>query len=199
MVRSFIRSRVRRFFSEESGSSTIELVIVLPIMCWVYAAMLVYFDGFRYSSIAEKATYVVGDMISREQNYITPRYLSNMHQTYRFMAGSHEVPQIRVTVFYYDEANDRYRRVWSRNRGGAGNLNNNALNSEDVTEHIPLMYDGEILILTQTWTKWKPFLNFGFTEKTFEYNIVTRPRGTGNICWSTDSDNPDPTNSTCPI
>ena len=42
-----IRRRLARFSSDQTGSTTVEAVLILPLLLWAYVAMFVYFDAFK--------------------------------------------------------------------------------------------------------------------------------------------------------
>jgi len=72
--------KLRGFRSDERGYVTVEAMILLPVILWIFAACWVYFDAFRQQSVNQKASYTIGDMLSRETNYITPAYIDGTHE-----------------------------------------------------------------------------------------------------------------------
>ena len=74
-------TQLRRFRSETRGAAVLEAVIITPVLIWVYVGSFVFFDAFRTYSNSVRATYAVADVISREQNNLTPFDLDGVRQS----------------------------------------------------------------------------------------------------------------------
>ena len=108
--------RLKAFFRGTEGSVTIEFVLIMPILFWAFMATYVFFDGYRQSTVNLKATYAIGDLISRETEAINDNYIDSMHELLKLMVRSRSETGMRITVVRYDEADDRYYVDWSKER-----------------------------------------------------------------------------------
>lgn len=178
-------TRLRKFRRDDEGSVIAEAVIMFPSLFACVIAMFVFFDAFRNQSINLKAAYTISDALSRETEMITNTYLINTWRMHRFLTNSPTLTRLRVTVIQYEADDDSYSVVWSRNKGGAGNLNNSGLNQMVANGEIPVMPDGEVLILVQTWVDYAPNFSIGLESFVFENTIFTRPRfAPEQVCYS---------------
>ena len=186
----FIKTKFRRFRREEEGAMVVEAMIMFPTLFAAVIATFVFFDAFRNQSINLKAAYTISDALSREEEYITRIYLNNTWRVHRFLTNSDSLPMLRVSLIQYiddtddDVDNGDYFVVWSRGRGGAGALLNSGLTAMVNNDEVPVMPDGESLILVQTWVDYEPNFSIGLGGFTFENTIFTRPRFAPNgICY----------------
>lgn len=190
---------INKFRKDEEGSVVIEAVLMLPMLCWCWVAMFVYFDAFRASTIAEKAAYTLSDMLSREPN-VTMEYIDTLYKLHGFITLSDENTKVRISVITYDEDEDQLDVIWTKNRGYAsvgGNLTDGEANETSFSDRIPLMYDGEVLIVFESRIQHIPPLNVGLGEIEFHNFIVTRPRYTGQLCYDELGDGSDPNALVC--
>jgi Flp pilus assembly protein TadG len=180
-----IKSIVRRFRRKEEGTVVVETVIMFPTLFATVLATFVFFDAFRNQSINLKAAYTISDALSRETDPITNDFMINSWRMHRFLTNAEALTKLRVTLIQYDADEDDYSVVWSQNKGGAGNLNNSGLSAMVTNEEVPVMPDGETLILVQTWVNYEPNFSIGIGGFTFENTVFTRPRSAPNgICYS---------------
>ena len=191
-----IKSNLRRFRREEEGAMVVEAIIMFPTLFAAVIATFVFFDAFRNQSINLKAAYTISEAISRETENITNRYINNTWRLHRFLTNSAALTKLRITLIQYDLDNDEYRVVWSRQKGGVGTLNNSSLATMVSNDEVPVMPDGETLIVVQTWVDYEPNFSIGLDAFSFENTIFTRPRFAPNgICYSHNDDD----TRTCPV
>ncbi|SMX33233.1 TadE/TadG family type IV pilus assembly protein [Octadecabacter ascidiaceicola] len=186
----FFKSKLRQFRREDEGAMVVEAMIMFPTLFAAVIATFVFFDAFRNQSINLKAAYTISEAFSREELYITNRFINNTWRLHRFLTNSTDLTKMRVTLIQYiddtDDGTDNgdYFVVWSRQKGGAGTLNNNGLAQMDGRDEIPVMPHRETLILVQTWVDYEPNFSIGLGAFTFENAIFTRPRFAPNgICY----------------
>jgi hypothetical protein len=195
-VRTF--NKLRRFHSvlrKEDGSISVESMLMLPLLIWCFLGAYVFYDAYRAQFINAKASYTIGDILSRETNYITPEYMDSVFDLQQFLVARTTPVRLRISVITYDEANDQYSVVWSENRGGGGTIDDAALSS--MLSAIPEMPDQGRAIVVQTSMVYSPIYAAGITEMQFDDIVVSRPRYAGQLCWNTVSENPTPTTATC--
>ena len=91
---------LRKLLTDHRGSIPIEgLFGGLLLLGW-YAIAFQFYDAFRVRSIATRATYVVGDLISREANAIGPNYVEGLKKVFDYIsnAPNSNYTWLRVTL-----------------------------------------------------------------------------------------------------
>ena len=181
-----LRRHLRRARDDEDGSIAVETVLMVPLMAWAMLATLTFFDAYRAEAISYKAGLTVADMYSRETDYITPAYVSGSRNLLRFLATDDPNPDLRVTAFKYDAGQNKYLVVWSKERGPRKSLKTSELSG--FSNRLPLMADGEVAIMVETWIEYTPPWSVGIGAFTMEtYNIIS-PRFSTKICWNATPD-----------
>lgn len=198
-----ILTHIKNFAKDTKGVVAVEVVVILPLLLWAVAAMAIYFDVFRTKSAAEKASYTIGDMLSRETNAITPEYIDNTRLLFEAISrtqvhsdpesgGSTGTPTIdpetglavpateqgtslRISVITWNEDESEYELEWSEIRGA----DFVALQASDLTlleGDLPQMADQDTVILVETSMDYSPVLNVGLGERDINTFTFTRPR-----------------------
>ena len=62
---------LKNFRHDTRGVVSVEMVLILPLLFWSFAAVATFFDAYRTRSLAEKAAFTISDMLSRETNAVT--------------------------------------------------------------------------------------------------------------------------------
>lgn len=191
---------LKAFRDDEHGSMAIELVLVVPILTWVLLSTFVYFDVFRTESNTKRASLTVADMFSREQDLIDTSYMEGARKLLRTLTFAEADPDLRVTVYKYDLASDKYTVSWSRNIDMAPDLDNAAIAALRVKGRLPVMADGDTSILVETRTNYAAPFDTGigpFTggsdlgDLVFDTFTVMRPRFVSQLCWDAPDPQPD--------
>lgn len=179
--------RLRSFGQREDGLMVTELILTLPIFIFCIIAVYTYWDAYRVLNAAQKATYTVSDLLSRERRAIEEGYIEGLHDLTEYMLGDNLPVQMRVTAITYSGVRNRYEVIWSRSPNGEKPV----LTTETLqahTQHIPMLADGDSIVLVETDVQFKPA--FAETpafamylgEQVFKNFIVTRPRFLPRIC-----------------
>jgi hypothetical protein len=197
-----IRTFLNQFRREEDGSVVVEAMLILPILIWCFMGTFVFFDAYRTQGANVKAAYVLGDIISRETEYISPSYMDSLFALQGFLVDTGTNQQLRVTVveFTGPNHNNGFDVVWSQARGGAVAMTSANLDSQ-FDDYIPVMSIGDSVIITETWIDYDPRYSVGLqdasgnTDIEFREFVVTRPRY-GSICWNS-VDNGTAATATC--
>ena len=189
-----LKQFVVRFHKEEGGSIAVESILIFRLLTWAYLATFVYFDAFRQQAIALKSNYTISDMLSRETGYVTPQYLASVYRLQQFLTTSNKATGLRGSVITYRASDTKYLVRWSQGQGGAASLTNADIPS--IQSQIPIMPDGEIVILVENWVVYEPAFSIGLDAFTFQNLIVTRPRFAGQLCWNSVN-NGDNSSATC--
>ncbi|SLN32152.1 hypothetical protein PEL8287_01508 [Roseovarius litorisediminis] len=155
---------LRSFRDDTRGSLMVETVITLPILFWALTATYDLFELHRYKSVREKATFTIGDMISREQDYLTTTYIDNTKALFDEITNDNGVNQIRISIVKYDQNIDKYKISWSEVRGTGGLV---ALTDADVAnahDRIPVLDHGKEVILIESNSVFHSLFNIGLKK-----------------------------------
>lgn len=207
MMLKALRIRARSFGSDTSGSMSVETVLIFPLLLWFYLSTFTYFDAYRAQSTNIKATYTIGDAISRELNGVDADYLDTMHELMGFLNNSAHNMRMRVTVFTRDSdnANELVLR-WSctRGSGGPGFQKHSQASLVAMDALIPPSPKPDELVMVETFIDYAPpfsarlfdnevpeggMMNeansegilIGLSPTTFSNVVVTRPRQVNQI------------------
>lgn len=183
---------LRRFRDDEDGSMAIELLLVTPILVWVFLSTFVYFDAFRVETNSVRATITLAEMFSRE-DVIDVSFLNGARSALRALTFEERNPDYRVTVYRYRASDDTFRRVWGKNRGMGGDLTNADLAALKAKGRLPPMNEIDHNVFIETRTQYSapfniglgPFVATNLQNLTFTSDMIIRPRA-GRLCWDPD-------------
>ena len=161
-------------FRNESGSFSVEAVLMFPMLVWAFVAMFVFFEGLRESNINLKATYTISDLLSRETDLIDDDYLVGMNNVYAWLTRSQNPVSLRVTAVRYDAGSDSHIRMWSEGVGQVG-LTQEQVDTH-VTPNVPIMADASWAVIVETWGTYTPIMDIGLAETDIYNFVVTSPR-----------------------
>lgn len=177
----FFRSLWNRFHRDERGSVVAEMVITLPLLIWAYMAMYVYWDAFRMINSVQKATYTISDMVSREMLPINTAYINGLRDSMNYLVREDSSVKMRITSITYSQINSRYEVHWSRSPGNVVPQLTTA-NLAGMTSKIPILADGDFVVLVETWVTYTPLFDVGLDNTEMSQFIITRPRFVPKIC-----------------
>jgi Flp pilus assembly protein TadG len=183
---SHLKNLMRRFLREDKGSLVVEAVIIMPMFVWAYAGLFVYWDAYRSVNSVQKASYTISDLISRSQNSVNDTYLAGMATTFNTIVGSGTAGSLRVTSYTWSALRNRYEVIFSRSPNNAMTSLTTA-NLATLTEHLPIMSDGDSAILIETSVPYDPPMSYGLEPATIDEFIVTRPRFLPKLCHTSFS------------
>lgn len=178
------------FARDEEGVIALEALIIMPMMFWVFMSLFSIFDTFRTYSINQKAAFTIGDAISRETQPIDAAYLTGVWQMFDYLAQTRQPSSLRVTALRYDAGDARFEVDWSQSRGWAHHLGNSDINSTAATsaewvDRLPIIPDGERIMLVETWDRYDPPFKTGLEQQIIHNFVFTRPRYAPRVCWET--------------
>ncbi len=165
---------MRKFARQDEGSVSIEAMILMPMVIWVFAAMFSIFDTYKEYSLSQKAAYTIGDMISRETVPIDTEYLDGAQDLLDYITNSQDQSALRVTSLKYNGADNRFYVDWSRSRGPG-----QPATDSDVatwTDRLPTIANNEYIVVTETMTTFSPPFNIGLGKPNIENFVFTRAR-----------------------
>lgn len=189
-----------RFRMSQSGSASLEIVLMAPLLIWAVAATVVYFDGFRSKFNVQKSATTIADAISRETLPLDESYIDGMFDLYEVLTPTVSDRGMRVSViaFFIDEDNDadegEFDVIWSEERGAIDDPLDNA-DLPDFEDRLPLMGNDDRYILVELTADYSNAIatTFGAVLQDipfFEF-VAISPRFTGRTCYQGASD-PDP-------
>jgi Flp pilus assembly protein TadG len=165
---------LRKFARQEEGSVSLEAMILMPMVIWVFAAMFSIFETYEEYSLNQKAAYTIGDMISRETLPIDAEYLNGAQDLLDYITNSQEQSTLRVTSLKYDGYDKRFYVHWSQSRGPGQPATDSDVAS--WTDRLPTITDNEYIVVTETMTTFSPPFNIGLGKPDIENFIFTRAR-----------------------
>ena len=173
----------RQFAGETRGSINIEAIIFLPFLMICIVTTIMFYDAYRTDSLGDKATFTIGDMLSRETDYVTPGYVDSAKSLLNVLTESETGHNtLRVTVVSYDANNDSYEVEWSQERGSHA-VPMVTADLATAASTLPVMVNGEQLIVVDTYLDYVWPLNLGFDNFTMEARAFTRPRFAPQLVW----------------
>lgn len=175
-MRRFLAVRLRQFAKDENGIITAETLIVMPLLLWVFMALFVYWDAFRAQNTSIKASYVISDMISRENIGVDMAFINGMHSVFRYMSNTQEDTWIRVSSVRYTQSNDTFQVLWSRSTNLARAPIQTATTMNQQKARLPRPANGDTLLVVETWRRFTPAFKVGLPKRTFYEFTVVRSR-----------------------
>lgn len=175
-MRKSLARRIRHFARDESAFISVEAILVMPLLIWVFMAMFVYWDAFRAQNTSVKASYVLADMISRESQPVNTAFINGMHQVFRYMVNTREQTWIRVTSVQYRQSDDRYLVLWSRTTNSTRAPQHTVTTMAQNRHRLPVLANSDTMIVVETWRNFTPPFQVGLSPRTFDEFSVMRPR-----------------------
>lgn len=174
-----LRSHFKRFTSgdfrrDETGSVSIEAIIMMPLVFWTYLAMFAFFNTYQEYNVNQKVAFTIGDMISRETLPLDQAYLDGVQDLLDYLTHSSAEVGVRVTSLRYSKEDSQFYVHWPRARGGL-----TPVIDTDVatwTTRVPKLTDGEYIVITETSTNYAVPFNVGLGDREIENFVFTRPR-----------------------
>jgi len=162
-------TRQARFFGrDESGATIIEFALLAPVLLFVMLGSITAFDLFRTQQNVEKATFSIGDMLSRYQT-LSASTLTDALEFMRNVAPSSRDGGLRVSSIAKE--NGVFVLRWSRSLGV------NVPTAPISTSILPDIANGDTVLVTESFVPHAAmFAGFGLSDVTFSANAVHRPR-----------------------
>lgn len=184
-----IANLLRKFRNDERGSMSVELLLVVPILVWVFLSTFVYFDVYRVETNAVRATITLAEMLSREEE-VNQTFVDNAREVLRELTFEEDNPDVRITVYRYRMSDDTFRNVWSRERGYGTALTNADLANLKAEGRLPPMDEFDHAIYIETRVEYDapfniglgPFVVTDLESLTFTNDMIIRPRGP-RLCY----------------
>lgn len=199
----------RTFWRRTDGSIPIEgLFGGLLLLGW-YAIAFQFYDAFRVRAQVLRASYTVGDLISREEDSIGPTYVTGMKKLFDYItnARSSDYTWMRVTLISCSATDDdtcdgttkKFTLVHSYTTASTGVAVHTSTSINNEADRIPMMAPGDMAVVVETSYLYFPIFDIGdkalmldgqtWTQQglssklRFSNFIVTRPRGPQTV-WN---------------
>ena len=199
---SRLQSLWRRLLREDAGTVTVEFMLMTPLLAFAMVGILVFFDAQRTQSIDLKAALTIADVVSRERDVVGDTYVDGLYELQKFVNLHDKTPTLRVTLVRYhlkDEETEtqdvtpHFHVVWSEVRGNGQAPHTDATVS-GYTPRLPVMGDGDRLILVETWTDYEQPIDVGLRNDGFSTFTFASPRHV-KVCFNNAPD--DATQDIC--
>ncbi|PIB24695.1 hypothetical protein BFP76_05795 [Amylibacter kogurei] len=173
--------KLKRFGRSESGTMTVEAVLMFPIMYWLIIFGPVLFDIVREKTSVVRNSFTIADIISREEN-VTEETMEFYESMFASLMPQSSRTGLRVTSIVRDEVNpDDYDVRWSH-----GNISDRpeiASRLDEMDELIPFIEPGESILYVEGFQTYSSVIsysfagwNLGWRDKELGHNLFIRPR-----------------------
>jgi Flp pilus assembly protein TadG len=172
------RTPFQRFLRDCRGVAATEFLLVAPILIVLIFTGFTVFQLVRAAYVAEKSTFTVADLMSRQLE-ANDALLGQMKSTFARLAQNDiGEPQLRISSIIREAKG--FTVGWSYN-SGKGTLSTRALPLADL----PDIAVNDSILLTESIVSVRPVLDIvSITPEglmTFEHTAVMRPRFVGRL------------------
>lgn len=159
----------------QGGASLVEFALLAPVLIFLLLGAVTLFDLFRNAQSVEKATFTVGDMMSR-QTAMSQANLDAMLSLVRHMVPSASDGGLRVSSI--SKSGGRFVVNWTRTSGSA------IPTTPVATTTVPNIAEGDSVLLTESFVPHRAFFAaFGIDAITFGAQAANRPRFVSSIAF----------------
>ena len=167
---------MQRFRRDERASSAVEFALLLPLLLAVLLGTVTLFDLFRNQQNLEKATFTVGDVLSR-QTTTNQTFIDSMTTLVRKLVPTASDAGLRISSI--SNRGGTLSLDWSRVSGDS-----TAIDPAIPYEVVPDIAAGDSVILTETFVPHRAMIaGFGVDELTFKFRAVHRPRFVSAVAY----------------
>lgn len=174
----------RRYLRRDEGTVAVEGIIVAPMLIFALMFCYTYFAAFQAKSAANRANYMISDYVSRQTDTIDPTFMAGLGDVYRFLNNDGDISlRISSVKFVVDPvtSEESHELVWSYAEGKYEALTNETIAA--IEARIPLLANGEEVVVVETERGWMPFFRVGLSELAFADIVTTKPRFTSQVIY----------------
>ena len=196
-----VARKIRKLRDEETGSLSVETLLMAPLLGFLMVGMFVYFQIFRQDSLLAKSSYTVTDVMSREVDPVNQAYVDNMYNLLKSVSNVQSVITMRVGLVKYDLATDTMVLRWQAVPTGSAVTAFSQADIDAMRSKIPDMDDADSVIIVETNMPYTPpFLGgsmFVGQVPDIRYHnvIIMRSRFVSELCYSTGNAAQDAANT----
>lgn len=164
-------------FRDKRGAVAIEFALVTPLLLVILLGAVTMFDLYRAAQNADKATFTIGDIISR-QTVMKTATMTSMHNLLTHSVGGSQQSAIRVSSIA--KTSGSLVLQWSKTAGQSA-----AINGAPIPYRIvPNIAEGDSVVLTETFVPRRAiFAGFGISAFNARTEAAHRPRFVSSIVW----------------
>ncbi|MFT6426386.1 MAG: Flp pilus assembly protein TadG [Celeribacter sp.] len=164
-----------RFKRRDTGSMTVEAVLVLPTVLFGLLFVYTYFAAFQVKSMANKAAYTVSDYVSRQTDPINADFIEGLSDIYGFLTNTGN-KSLRISSFTWSDSDGTgdYELQWSYAANSGEALTENDIPT--VLPRLPVLTNGETVLVVEAATTWAPIFDVGLEALSFPDFVATKPR-----------------------
>lgn len=172
-----LRNRLRRARRDETGGTTVEFMIVMPLIVFWFAGSFTFFDAYSEWTRSVKATYTVADILSR-QTEVDDDYIDDMNRIFSSIMGE-DSNDTWLRVSSVEQTSEGLELQWSTATG----IHDPLLEDEEIpAEVIPGLMNGESVVLVESNMTFVPFQSYiGITQKALTKKLAISPRFTSHL------------------
>jgi len=160
--------RLRAFRRNISGSTIVEFALLAPVLLTVLLGSVTAFDMYRNAQNVEKATFTIGDMLSR-QTVVNDTTLNGMLDLLRNLVPTSSDGGLRITSL--TKKNGVYVVQWTQRKG------NNVPTTPIPVAMVPNIVEGDSVLVTESYVPHEAMIaGFGFGNIVFHGQAAHRPR-----------------------
>jgi Flp pilus assembly protein TadG len=171
------RRGLSAWIGDQRGASAVEFALFAPVLLMLLLGSVTIFHMFRTAQNLEKATYTVGDILSR-QTVVSNDVMTNM-----LSLTTHSVAIVRdgaLRVTSISRVGSGLVVDWTKTVGKTAAVGNTAL----PLSVVPDIANGDSVLVTETFVPYSALVSgFGLDQITFHYRAVQRPRFVGSIVF----------------
>lgn len=162
----------RRWLGDRRGVAAIEFALIAPVLIVLLLGCVTLFVAFRDSQDAEKATFTIGDLMSRRTDPVDNAFLSTTQQLFLQMV-SRPAERTKYRISSLARSGGKFSVAWSY-----AVAPRTALRTADIpTDSLPVVADGDSLILVETAVSYDPlFGGLGLVSGEHVNLAANRPR-----------------------
>ncbi len=188
-LKSRLSPAIRRFMTDESGSSLLEFLLIMPLLIWAWVGIFFYWDAFKAINLVQKATYTIADNVSRSGGNITPAYIDGLEDFLAYLTVSDDSVELRVSSIGWDAVNEQHTVEWSYSpHNDIAPVT--AADLAKMEDRLPTLVEFETLILVETQVNFvQPLsitsiggIDLGLGSRTLTEFIPTTPRFVPKLC-----------------
>ncbi|MBW6416730.1 TadE/TadG family type IV pilus assembly protein [Celeribacter sp. PS-C1] len=183
-----LRKLTKAFHRDEAGSMSLEAIFMAPFLIFLLMFIYTFFAAFEAKTKANKANYTISDYISRQTDAIDANFLDGLGDLYRFLSNEGDIDmRVSAVKFVIDEdENEYYELVWSYGIGDYAALTGDTVGG--IEDRLPLMADGEEVVVVETQRPWMPLFRVGVAELQFADIVTTKPRFASQVVFDDGSE-----------
>ena len=173
------RLAISRFASDRSGIAAVEFALLAPFLIILIFTSFTVFQMVRASYVADRSTFTVGDLMSRQTETNTTQLVQMKAVFEHLVTDLNTTPELRITSLIRTAGG--YVVDWTYSSRPQGSL----ARSEMPVAALPSIAVDDSILLTESVVSVQPFMNLlpaaTGASMTFAHTATTRPRFVGRL------------------